>query len=66
MKAISANITKCLMVGSRLKCADNSGAKMLKLREQDGRIVPEVQFQLKAKQFSMMMNNKHTSLVTHT
>lgn len=31
MKAISANITKCLMVGSRLKCADNSGAKELRI-----------------------------------
>ena len=31
MKAVSANITKCLMVGSRLKCADNSGAKMLRI-----------------------------------
>jgi large subunit ribosomal protein L14 len=31
MKAISANITKCLKVGSNLKCADNSGAKVLRI-----------------------------------
>ena len=31
MKAISANVTKCLKVGSSLKCADNSGAKMLEI-----------------------------------
>lgn len=31
MKAISARITKLLMVGSKLKCADNSGAKVLRI-----------------------------------
>ncbi len=31
MKAISANITKELKVGSKLKCADNSGAKVLRI-----------------------------------
>ena len=31
MKAISAKVTKTLMPGSRLICADNSGAKILEI-----------------------------------
>ncbi|HJW96886.1 MAG TPA: 50S ribosomal protein L14 [archaeon] len=31
MKAVSAKITKCLPVGARLTCADNSGAKELQI-----------------------------------
>jgi large subunit ribosomal protein L14 len=31
MKAISARVTKCLEVGSYLKCTDNSGAKLLQI-----------------------------------
>lgn len=31
MKAISASMTKGLQVGSQLKCADNSGAKILEV-----------------------------------
>ncbi|MBI4021507.1 MAG: 50S ribosomal protein L14 [Candidatus Aenigmarchaeota archaeon] len=31
MKAISAHVTKTLQVGSRLVCADNSGAKILQI-----------------------------------
>lgn len=31
MKAISANVTKTLMPGTRLTCADNTGAKVLEI-----------------------------------
>lgn len=31
MKAVSASVTKGLQVGSELKCADNSGAKVLEI-----------------------------------
>jgi len=31
MKAISASVTKGLQVGSEMKCADNSGAKILEI-----------------------------------
>ena len=31
MKAISANVTKTLQPGSKLVCADNSGAKLLEI-----------------------------------
>ena len=31
MKAISANVTKGLQVGTKLRCADNSGAKVLEV-----------------------------------
>ena len=31
MKGISANLTKCIQLGTRLVCADNSGAKELEL-----------------------------------
>ena len=31
MKAISSSMTKCLMVGSRLTCADNTGVKILQI-----------------------------------
>ena len=31
MKAVSANVTRGLQVGSKLKCADNSGAKVLEI-----------------------------------
>jgi len=31
MKAIGAKVTKCLPVGAKLTCADNSGAKVLQI-----------------------------------
>lgn len=31
MKAISSSMTKCLAVGSRLTCADNTGIKILQI-----------------------------------
>ncbi len=31
MKAVSSKITRCLPVGARLTCADNSGAKVLQI-----------------------------------
>jgi large subunit ribosomal protein L14 len=31
MKAISSSVVKCLSIGSRLTCADNSGAKILQI-----------------------------------
>jgi large subunit ribosomal protein L14 len=31
MKAISSKVVRCLPVGARLTCADNSGAKMLQI-----------------------------------
>ncbi len=31
MKAVSANVARALQVGSRLRCADNSGAKELRI-----------------------------------
>ncbi len=31
MKAVSASVTKGLQVGSEMKCADNSGAKVLEI-----------------------------------
>lgn len=33
MRAVGSNITRALGKGSKLKCIDNSGAKMLKLSE---------------------------------
>ncbi|MFH1978506.1 MAG: 50S ribosomal protein L14 [Candidatus Aenigmatarchaeota archaeon] len=31
MKAISANMTRCLPVGARINCVDNSGAKIIRI-----------------------------------